>query len=201
MSCSPRSPDRTRSPRSGFRTNQYSGNATTLPLYYPLNALTAATYNDVFNRIVAVFPAIRANYGKPIAYRWRNIAGGQREYETDTETLRAALGAEGPLFGRWDYRVGGRTRAAKPHRSWAKVITIAASSRRPPPPLLRAFPARRMAASTPARRPRPGHPRRARRLLNSGILNPFSVGQSEAALAGSRQYPRAASRCTAANTK
>lgn len=41
-----------------FSNNQYSGNATTLPLYYPLNALTASTYNDVYDRLQAVFPGI-----------------------------------------------------------------------------------------------------------------------------------------------
>ena len=41
-----------------FSNNQYSGNATTLPLYYPLNAATTATYNDVYNKLVGVFPQI-----------------------------------------------------------------------------------------------------------------------------------------------
>ncbi|MGB5078073.1 MAG: TonB-dependent receptor plug domain-containing protein, partial [Sphingorhabdus sp.] len=89
-----------------FSNNQYSGNNSTLPLYYPLNATTSAVYNDVYNKLVAVFPQIAVNYGKPIAYRWRCITCGPREYETNTKTLRAALGAEGPLFGDWDYRAG-----------------------------------------------------------------------------------------------
>jgi iron complex outermembrane recepter protein len=90
-----------------FSNNQYSGNTTTMPLYYPRNALTAATYDDIYNRLVAVFPAIAPNFGRPIAYRWRNIQGDRREYETNTKTLRAGLYAEGPLFGDWDYRAGG----------------------------------------------------------------------------------------------
>ncbi|MBK6707668.1 MAG: hypothetical protein IPG54_09350 [Sphingomonadales bacterium] len=32
---------------------------------------TASTYNDIYNRLVALFPAVAANYGKPISYRWR----------------------------------------------------------------------------------------------------------------------------------
>jgi iron complex outermembrane receptor protein len=168
-----------------FSHNQYSGNNTTLPLYYPLTALTAATYNDVFNRIVAVFPGIRANYGRPIAYRWRNIAGGQREYETDTETLRAALGAEGPLFGRWDYRVGGsyaRSEASSVlgegyhYRGVFSSAAAAAAS---------GVPGAVNGGIDPRAPIAPGATRPGIvGLLNSGILNPFSVGQSEAALAG-----------------
>ena len=168
-----------------FSNNQYSGNNTTLPLYYPLNALTTETYNDVFNRIVAVFPAVRANYGKPIAYRWRNIAGGQREYETDTETLRAALGAEGPLFGAWDYRAGASYASSESSSvlgngfHYRGVFPSAAAA----------------AASGVAGAASGGIDRRAPTapgatdpgivgLLNSGILNPFSVAQSQAALDG-----------------
>ena len=90
-----------------FSSNQYAGNATILPLYYPRNANTAAVYDSVYNQLVAVFPGIAVNYGKPIAYRWRCTACGPREYATDTKTFRAGLFVEGPLFGDWDYRAGG----------------------------------------------------------------------------------------------
>lgn len=100
-----------------FSANQYSGNATTTPLYYPLNGNTAAVYNDVYDRLAAVFPTIGAvgdrtadgvgNYGRPIAYRWRCTACGPREYVTNTETFRAGLFVEGPIGGDWDYRAGG----------------------------------------------------------------------------------------------
>ncbi|MCP3732443.1 TonB-dependent receptor [Sphingomonas sp. MG17] len=99
-----------------FSENQISSNATNLATLYPLNALTASTYNDVYDRLAAVFPGVGAvgdrivdavgNYGKPIAYRWRCIACGVREYQTDTDTIRVALNLEGPLFGRWDYNAG-----------------------------------------------------------------------------------------------
>ena len=78
-----------------------------MPLYYPLNATTASTYNDIYNRLVALFPAVAANYGKPISYRWRCTVCGPREYETNTKTLRAGLNIEGPLWEGWDYRAGG----------------------------------------------------------------------------------------------
>ena len=82
-----------------FSNNQYTGNTGTLPLYYPLNATTAATYNDIYNRLLAVFPGVAANYGRPIAYRFRCIACGLREYETNSKTFRAGLNIEGPLGG------------------------------------------------------------------------------------------------------
>jgi iron complex outermembrane receptor protein len=100
-----------------FSSNQYAGNTSTTPLYYPLNGNTAAVYNDVYDRLAAVFPTIGAvgdrtadnvgNYGKPIAYRWRCNACGPREYVTNTETFRAGLFIEGPIGGDWDYRAGG----------------------------------------------------------------------------------------------
>ena len=100
-----------------FSSNQYSGNTSTTPLYYPLNGTTAAVYNSVYDQLATVFPTIGAvgdrtvdavgNYGKPIAYRWRCTACGPREYVTNTRTLRAGLSIEGPLGGGWDYRAGG----------------------------------------------------------------------------------------------
>ena len=43
-----------------FSNAQVSGNTTNSPFFYPLNALTAATYNDVFNKLKAAFPASAA---------------------------------------------------------------------------------------------------------------------------------------------
>lgn len=99
-----------------FSENQYTSNNTSLPIAYPLNALTAATYNNVYDLIAAQFPAIGAvgdrtvdavgNYGKPITFRYRCIECGRRDYTTESTTFRAAIGAEGPLGGGFDYRVG-----------------------------------------------------------------------------------------------
>lgn len=167
-----------------FSNNQYSINATSMPLYYPLNANTAATYNDIYNRLVAVFPAIAANYGKPIAYRWRNVAGDRREYETNTKTLRAGLSIEGPLGGGWDYRAGGsyakseaksvlgtgyHYRGVFPNAASAAASGIAgavAGGLDPRAPIAPGATAPGIVG-----------------LLNSGILNPFSLTQSDAALA------------------
>jgi iron complex outermembrane receptor protein len=168
-----------------FSNNQYSGNNTTTPLYYPLNDLTADTYNSIYDQLVAVFPAISANYGKPIAYRWRNIPGGQREYVTDTKTLRAALGAEGPLFGGWDYRVGASYARSESssvlgegyhYRGTFSSNAAAAASGIPGAVSGDLDPRAPTAPGADA----PGMVG----LLNSGILNPFSLTQSSAALAG-----------------
>ena len=168
-----------------FSNNQYSGNNSTLPLYYPLNATTAGTYNDVYNKLLAVFPQIAVNYGKPISYRWRCTSCDVREYETNTKTLRAGLGAEGPLWDGWDYRAGGsyarsqstsvlgtgyhyRGTFASAAAATASGVTGAVSGgidpRAPIAP----------GATSPG----------IVGLLNSGILNPFSLTQSDAALAG-----------------
>jgi len=178
-----------------FSNNQYSINATTMPLYYPLNATTAATYNSVYDTIAGTFPAVGAvgdrtvdavgNYGKPIAYRWRNIPGGNREYVTNTKTIRGALTAEGPLGGTWDYRAGASY--AKSEASsvlgtgyhYAGIFRNAANAA-----------ASGVAGATnggidPRAPTAPGATRPGIvGLLNSGILNPFSVDQSAAALAG-----------------
>jgi iron complex outermembrane receptor protein len=168
-----------------FSNNQYSGNATTLPLYYPLNATTAGTYNDVYNKLLAVFPQIAVNYGKPISYRWRCTSCDVREYETNTKTLRAGLGAEGPLWDGWDYRAGGSyarsqstsvlgtgyhyrgTFASAAAATASGVVGAVSGGIDPRAPIA-------PGATQPG----------IVGLLNSGILNPFSLTQSDAALAG-----------------
>ncbi|MFM9978534.1 MAG: TonB-dependent receptor domain-containing protein [Sphingomonadaceae bacterium] len=168
-----------------FSPNQYSGNTGNLAIAYPLNATTAATYNDVYNRLLAVFPAIAANYGKPIAYRWRCLACGPREYTTDTNTFRAALGIEGPLFGGWDYRAGAsyaRSKATSELGSGyhfrGTFLNAAAATGSGIAGAVSGAPDPR--APTAPGATQPG----IVGLLNSGILNPFSLTQSAAALAG-----------------
>lgn len=168
-----------------FSNNQYSGNATTLPLYYPRNSLTAAVYDDIYNRLAAVFPQIAVNQGKPIAYRWRCVACGTREYKTNTKTLRAAIGAEGPLFGDWDYRAGGSYARSESssvlgsgyHYRGVFPSAAAAAASGVPGAVSGGIDPR---APTAPGATRPG----IVGLLNSGIINPFSTIQSAAALAG-----------------
>ena len=77
-------------------------------LAYPRNATTAASYDRVFNALVAGIPALEANRGQPMTFRWRCMACGPRQIETDTDTGRYLLAADGPLgfMANWDYRVG-----------------------------------------------------------------------------------------------
>ena len=167
-----------------FSNVQLIGNATTVPVYYPLNATTAATYNDVYNRIVAVFPQIAVNYGKPIAYRWRCTVCDQREYTTNTKTLRAALGAEGPIADGWDYRAG----ASYARSESSSLLGTGYYYRGVFNGAAQAAASGVAGATNGGIDPRvpiaPGATRPGLiGLLNSGILNPFSSTQSDAALA------------------
>jgi iron complex outermembrane recepter protein len=92
-----------------FSNPQISSNTTTQNFAYPRNTLTQATYDRVFDQLVAAFPSLSTQRGQPLAIRWRCIECGRRELTTRTETGRMFVGAEGPLFGLgdWEYRVGG----------------------------------------------------------------------------------------------
>lgn len=176
-----------------FSPNQYSASATTLPWAYPLNALTAATYNQVFNAIRAAFDvptnpnraaqvaALNARYGRPIAGRWRCISCGPREYRTNTKTFRAGLGIDGPLWGSWDYRAG----ASYAKSESSSVLGTGYHYRgvlltnNPATPIndVGAYDTRAPTAPGAAG---PG----IIGLINAGILNPFSITQTQAALDG-----------------
>lgn len=159
-----------------FSNAQVSGNTTNSPFFYPLNSLTAATYNDVFNRLKAAFPASAAaldgRYGRPIAYRWRCIACGPREYETATDTVRATLGVDGPLFSGWDYRAGASYAKSESRSKLGSGYYYRGTLGN--------------GAYDPAAPQALGAPAGFRGLvgaLNSGLLNPFSLTQTEAGLA------------------
>jgi iron complex outermembrane receptor protein len=78
------------------------------PLRYPRNQFSEASYDRVFDALLGAFPGeiTEAQRGEPMAYRWRCIECGPREIDTEADTRRYALTAEGPLFGGWDYRAG-----------------------------------------------------------------------------------------------
>jgi iron complex outermembrane recepter protein len=188
-----------------FSNNQYtSGNApltgvntgvTALPIAYPLNSLTAATYNDIYDRLATVLPAIGAvgdrtvdatgRYGLPIGFRWRCVACGPREYQTDTKTFRAAAGLDGPISESWEYRIGGSY-------AQSQATSILGSGYH----FRGTFPtdAAAVASGTGATRAGQVDPRAPTAagaaapgivgLFNSGILNPFSLVQTAQALAG-----------------
>lgn len=167
-----------------FSSNQYAGNTSTTPLYYPMNALTQSTYDQVYNALVAVFPGVAANYGKPIAYRWRCEVCGPREYQTNTKTLRAAIGIDGPLFDGWDYRAG----ASYARSESTSVLGTGYAYRG-----IFSSTARANASGVPGAVSGGIDPRAPTApgatapgivgLLNSGILNPFSITQTPAAMA------------------
>ncbi|HEX8302588.1 TonB-dependent receptor domain-containing protein [Sphingomonas sp.] len=183
--------------RKAFSNNQYTGNGTSLPIAYPLNALTAPTYNQVYDRIAAVLPAVGAvgdrtvdavgNYGKPIAYRYRCLDCGERSLVTDTRTFRVALGVDGPLFDGWDYQAGASYARSKSDSTlgsgyhYTGVYTNSTQTAnatvagQPVPVIGQADPR----APTGAGATAPG----IVGLFNSGILNPFSLAQTPAALA------------------
>jgi iron complex outermembrane receptor protein len=161
-----------------FSEPQLSANTTNLAIAYPLNSMTAATYNAIYNSLLASFPAaaaqsgLRANYGKPIAYRWRCIVCGPREYVTNSKTFRASLAFEGPLWSGWDYRTGvsyARSDASSVLGSGYYYRGTLANG--DPDPL-----APQAAGSN-------GNQRGLVGLLNSGLINPFSLTQSDAGIA------------------
>jgi iron complex outermembrane receptor protein len=90
-----------------FSNNQISTSTTsTNPFFNLAYPSSGAAYNSVFNELVRVFPSIEANRGLPMALRWRCMPCGPREVETQSDTKRVLLGADGPLFAGWDYRAG-----------------------------------------------------------------------------------------------
>ncbi|MBL9203014.1 MAG: TonB-dependent receptor [Opitutaceae bacterium] len=78
------------------------------PLFNMAYPATGASYNRVFNVVANYFPALAANRGAPLAFRWRSLPLGNRAFTTTTDTYRAMAGLEGPLgiLSQWDYRLG-----------------------------------------------------------------------------------------------
>ena len=161
-----------------FSNAQLSGNTSSLPIAYPLTPATKTQYDTVFNALVAAFPSaaasLNANYGRPIGYRWRCDACGPREYKTHTRTLRAYVGVEGPLpFEGWDYHAGlSHSESESSSLIGSGYFYRGTLANGAPDPLAPIAPG----ATTPG----------LVGLMNSGLINPFSLSQSAAALAGLR---------------
>ncbi|WP_084250279.1 TonB-dependent receptor domain-containing protein [Sphingomonas mali] len=170
-----------------FSNNQYSANNTTMPIAYPLNALTAPTYNAVYNSIVSVLPGVAVNYGKPITFRWRCTDCGPREYVTNTKTFRAALGIDGPIAPGWDYRAGASyasSRATSILGSGYSYRGVYASSAAVAYAKTHGDPNAVLGGPDPRAPTAPGASAPGIvGLFNSGILNPFSLQQTPQALA------------------
>ena len=96
--------------RKVFSANQMSSSAsaaaTALNYVYSRTPASAATYDRVFNQLVATFPTLESQRGLPMALRWRCMECGPRTIETSTDTMRLALTADGPIAGNWEYNAG-----------------------------------------------------------------------------------------------
>ncbi|MBS0482799.1 MAG: TonB-dependent receptor [Proteobacteria bacterium] len=82
--------------------------------YRRIAGVNDATYDMVYDRLIAVFPTLGAR-GTPIAYRWRCLECGPREVETKTTTFRIGASAEGPVMDGWDYHAGVSYADSKSH--------------------------------------------------------------------------------------
>ncbi|MFO1328347.1 MAG: TonB-dependent receptor [Rubrivivax sp.] len=137
--------------KKSFSANQISSSTTaSSPFFNLAYPSSGPSYNEVFNALVKTFPQLEANRGLPMAMRWRCMPCGNREIETESDTSRVLLSADGPLFGGWDYRAG-LSRATSDSTS-----TLGNGY----------FYGREFAA-----------------LINTGVLNPFSLTQTPQALA------------------
>ena len=182
-----------------FSENQLSTSTSTtsnLPLYYPRNALTAATYDSVVASIrsiitdptqLAAFDA-RAAQNLPLAFRWRCIPCGPREYVTDSKTFRIAGGANGPLpLDGWDYSVGASYAKSDVSSTlgsgyfyrgvFPNAASAAAAASSVPGAAVGSADTRAPIAPGATLPGIVG-------LINSGILNPFSLTQTPEAMAG-----------------
>lgn len=166
-----------------FSNAQLTANGTNLNWAMPRTAATAATYDSVVNAIrgiitdpaqLAAFNA-RAALQRPISGRWRCIECGPREYETTTETFRAAIGLEGPIAGGWDYRAGASYAKSESSSLLGSGYyyrgTLANGAYDPLAPQVAGAPAgfRGLVGA-----------------INSGLINPFSTGQTDAGIAALR---------------
>ena len=93
-----------------FEPNQISSSTTATAAFnpstwYPLNDTTRDTYNAIYNAMVDYFGADQLTYTAPIAYRWRCMACGPREVQTNTKAYRVMFGLDGQV-GNWDYTMG-----------------------------------------------------------------------------------------------
>ncbi|WP_431259746.1 TonB-dependent receptor domain-containing protein [Roseateles chitinivorans] len=101
-----------------FSPNQISASTTAVQVPNgtrvpnPFNGLaypsSGAGYQRVWDALVGAFPSLASQAGKPLAFRWRCMECGQREYVTESDTGRYLLSLDGPLpfLKDWDYKVG-----------------------------------------------------------------------------------------------
>ena len=121
------------------------------PFYNLAYPSSGPGYNQVFNALASYFPALEANRGQPLAFRWRCMPCGPREITTETDTTRYLLGADGPVpfLKDWEYKAGfsqatseSASQVGSGYHYWVPFA----------------------------------------KLINDGVLNPFSVTQTSSAM-------------------
>ncbi len=144
---------------SGAQTTTLTANLTTVP--NPLSGMvypsTGADYNRVFNALVAYFPALEVNRGLPLAFRWRSLPGGNREINTISDTRRFLASLEGPLPIPLQF-----------FADWEYRTGVSQSESKSKSKLLGGY-----YYSVPFAN-----------LIKTGVLNPFSYTQTQAAMDG-----------------
>ena len=88
-----------------FVASQFTGN-----LFYPVGGAYYPT--DLANAVNAISPG-SFDTSKDVRVRWRCLECGPRMQETTTDAYRVQFGAEGLVFGDWDYKVGLSTAGSK----------------------------------------------------------------------------------------
>ncbi|HQY06351.1 MAG TPA: TonB-dependent receptor, partial [Lacunisphaera sp.] len=146
---------------SGAQSTTQTINGTVVPnpvsgMAYPS---TGADYTRVFNALVAYFPALEVNRGLPIAFRWRGLPGGNREINTVSDTRRFLIALDGPL-----------PLPLKFFEEWEYRTGVSQSESKSKSTLLNGY----------------YYTLPFTKLINSGVLNPFSYTQTQAALDGMR---------------
>ena len=144
---------------SGAQNNTTTANGTVVPnptsgMVYPSSG---ADYNRVFNALVAFFPALEVNRGLPLGFRWRSLPGGNRELNTISDTRRFLVSMEGPFHP-----------PGKFFSEWEYSTGISQAESKSKSKLLNGFFFTLPFAN----------------LIKTGVLNPFSYTQTQAAMDG-----------------
>ncbi|MBI2813362.1 MAG: TonB-dependent receptor [Opitutae bacterium] len=144
---------------SGAQLTTTTANGTSVPnpvsgMVYPS---TGADYTRVFNALVAFFPALEVNRGLPLGFRWRSLPGGNREINTVSDTRRYLVSLEGPL-----------PLPGKFFADWEYRAGVSQSESKSKSKLLNGYYYTLPFAN----------------LIKTGVLNPFSYTQTQAALDG-----------------
>ncbi len=137
--------------KKSFSPNQISSSAAATSVFrnlaYPS---TGASYDRVFDALVGSFPQLEANRGQPMAFRWRCMPCGDRAIDTESDSSRFLIAADGPIAGDWSYRTGASRATSKSTSTLGGGFFYGAEFAR---------------------------------LINTGVLDPFSLTQTPEALA------------------